>query len=437
MDRYLSAIPGLLFVLATFLSGGGRAWAQTPIEPVQHVYPQSTLEEIQRAIDNGGTVYFHAGEYHQIRRNAPDLPPTSSDPAKGFNIGKYGKDVDIIGVPGPDGERPHIYGGTVAFRVGRFPSLGFTGLPVNFRIENLELFNPDLGSPLQIYSRIGVWVNLLGARSTIRNCKFTVTGKDTDPSHAMNHSVAIWFYLQSSQPQAPPSGAVIEIADNTVLALKTHEGIHADSFWPANPGFVPPRVLMTNNVVEVLNLNGFPNRSGTNGATLASAIILQGNLSNSLVANNTIRGYGRSPGLIPNVEAVGISLWSGSPADVMANATVIGNDTSGFTGDFQVRVGTTVSASAIVHNSFGPAQIAGVLCSGRDNAFVNNHFYGQYPGWSSSGVGPGLFWFDQASHGNTVEAMKLNAAPYGFEICGQIFDEAHGANAVPGYGRCQ
>jgi hypothetical protein len=104
-----------LIVTLAFLSGG-YALAQAPLEPVQHVYPDSTLAEIQQAIDSGGTVYFERltkttkeyGDYNQVASSTPDVP---ANPPKGFNIGKNGKDVNIIGVLGPNGERPKINGG--------------------------------------------------------------------------------------------------------------------------------------------------------------------------------------------------------------------------------------------------------------------------------------------------------------------------------------
>lgn len=442
-----------LIVMVAFLLGGtatligvpGVALAQRPLQPVQHVYPDSTLEEIQQALDNGGTVYFDRltkqsrvyREYNQVARIYPDLPPSTTDPARGFNIGTFGKDVSIIGLLGPRGERPKINGGTVVFRAGRFPSLGFLGFPVNFRIENLELFNPDLGLPALLYSRIGIWINELGAQSTVKNCKITITGKETDEGHSVNHSVGIWFFLQATQPQAPPSGAVIDIMNNTIIGTKIHEGIHADSFWPVTPGVTPPRALIINNTVDVMNLGGYPNKLGTNGATIATAIILSGNVSNSIVAYNTIRGDARTPNVTPKVEALGILLGAITPNDIQSNVTVVANDSSALTSDFQLRMDAIVSESNVALNSFGPAGSAGVICSGRDNRFVSNHFNGSYPGWASPASGPGLFWFTTASSGNKVVATKLNGPPNGFDICGQVLDESGGANEIPGYERCQ
>jgi hypothetical protein len=432
-------------IAATLIGVPGTALAQGPLQPVQYVYPDSTLDEIQQAIDSGGTVYFDRltrlsrqyGDYNQVARTYPDLPPSPGDPAKGFNVGRYGRDVNIIGLLGPNGERPKIRGGTVVFRVGIFGALGFSGRPVSFKIENLELFNPDLGPPPTLYSRVGVWINLIGAQSTINNCKITISGKAADPGHAINHSVAIWFYLPTTLPQAPPSGALMNITNNTIIVSRVHEGLHADSFWPVTPGFTPPRALISNNTVDLTNLGGYPNKLGTNGATIATAIVLTGNVPNSIVTNNTIRGDGRTLNVTPAVEAIGLLLGAITPNDVLTNITVVGNDAALFTGDLQVRVDSALSASTVARNAFGPASIAGVKSSGRDTQFVNNHFYGPYPGWPPSANGPGLFWFTAASHANSVEATKLNDPPYGSVICGQVLDETGGENEIHGSEKCR
>jgi hypothetical protein len=444
MKRHMILTVALLLGSAATLlvAVPGVALAQIPLQPVQYVYPDSTLAEIQQALDTGGTVYFDRltkvsrqyGEYNQVARNFPDLPPSSSDPAKGFNVGTYGKEVHIIGLLGPNRERPKINGGTIVFRIGTLASVGFLGLPVDFRIENLELFNPDLGMPQLLYSRIGIWINILGARSTVHNCKITVTGKETDPGHAVNHSVAIWFYLPTTQPPAPPSGATIDITNNTIIVSRAHEGLHADSFWPVTPGVTPPRVFIGNNTVDVTKLGGYPNKGGTNGATIGTAVVLTGNVPNSIVTNNTIRGDGRSPNATPPVEALGLLAGLITPNDTLTNVTIAGNDLSGFTGHFQMRMRGSLSTVAL--NSFGSADGAGVLCSGDHNNFVNNRFYGPYPGWAPPANGPGLFWFTGTGSGNTVESTKLNGGPNGMDICGQVRDDTGGANEIRGYERC-
>jgi hypothetical protein len=444
--------PRLLFTVACLLVGAGTLAAMPsanpapfPLQPVQDVYPDSTYEQIQQAIDNGGTVYFHRltrssgedGEYDQLTRIAPDLPPTAEDPAKGFNVGRYGRDVEIIGLLGPNGERPKINGGTVVFRVGVFPGLGAAGLPVSFRIANLELSNPDLGPAATAFSRIGIWVNTLGARSTIDNCKITVTGKETDYGHTNNHSVAIWFLLWANRPQPPPSGALINVTNNTIIAARAHEGIHVDSFWPEMPNYTVPRAFVNNNSLHIASLGGYQNGQGTNGATLASAIVAVGNISESIVTNNTIAGDGRTPNVTPGVESAAILLGQANASgDRLNNVTVAGNDTSGYHADVQAWIQSVVSGSTIGRNSFGPADLAGVLCFGSDNRFVNNQFNGAYPGWSHPS-GPGLFRFSATSSSNTVEAIKLNEPAHGFDICEQVLDESGGANEIRGDQRCR
>ncbi len=429
---------------------GSAAMAQTVLQPVQHVYPDSTLAEIQQAIDTGGTVYFErltkaakeVKDYNQVASSTPDLPPTTDNPAKGFNIGTNGKDVHIIGMLGVNGERPKINGGTIVFRVGQFAGFGFTGLPVSFRIENLELFNPDMAGPASLYARIGIWVlNALGAEGTVNNCKITITGKEADSGHASNHSVGIWFYL--AQPQTgqsfppPPSGARMNLTNNTVTLIKGHEGLHVNSFWPETGGYVGPRAFLSNNIVTVTNLGGFLN-TGT-------AIILAGNISDSIVTNNIVRGEGRSPGLTPPVETRGIVLTaanapgvpgasSTAPPDVLVNVTIVGNDFSAFSGDYQLVMQPLASGTMVARNLFGPASAAGVMCSGHDNWLDGNHFYGDYPGWDSSGKGRGLVLFTKTAARNRLTRTRMN---HSVNICGQLLEETPGANILPGYDQCQ
>ena len=411
--------------------------AQTPLQPVHHVYPTSTLQEIQQAIDDGGTVFFHDGEYNQIASSTPDLPPTPANPAKGFNIGKYGNDVNIIGLPGPNGERPKINGGTVAFRVGLLPGYGFAGLPVNFSIENLELFNPDLAGPDVLYSRVGIFVvDRIGTRTTIRNCKITVTGKDTDPGTANNHSSAIWIRLMGAQTLA--DGARIDITDNEITGTRILAGIVFGHFRAEGPTYIPPRLRIGGNSIEAARLRGY---AGT-----GAAIFLAGNHSNSVVANNAIRGDARSPGFTAVTSAIRYARSGQLPS---SNITVAGNDASGFIGDVQLLLDRTVSGGAITGNAFGAAVQVGAMVYGSDNRIGQNHFYGAYPGWESAASGPGLFWFANTtastSHGNTLVASKLNGPPHGFDICSQVFDETDipvtpgydGANKIPAYEKCE
>jgi len=445
----------LLGIAAMLLGLPGATLARIELEPVQHVYPDSTYQEIQQAIDNGGTVYFHRltrltgqyGEYDQIASSTPDVPATSMAAArdKGFFIGKFGKDVDIIGILAPNGSRPKINGGTVVFRVGIFARMGILGLPVNFRIENLELANPDMADAPLMKSRIGIMVvSVLGAQSIINNCKFTIIGKQTDPGHQNNHSVAIWYYLVNSSSATPPvNGARIDITNNTVIASGVHEGIHVDNYWPVTPGYTAPRTFVSNNTLHLRNLCGYPNQNGTNGATVGAGILVVGNLSDSIVTNNAITGDGRSPGLTPRVESVAVRLGragaagTGSGDQSLSNVTVAGNDFSSFASDFHLLIGSVVVGSTIGRNSIGPADRAGVMCDGHDNQFVNNHFYGPYLGWAPPASGPGLFWFTTISSNNTVEATKLNGPSEGADICGQVLDESVAANNIRGYEKCR
>jgi hypothetical protein len=170
-------------------------------------------------------------------------------------------------------------------------------MPRRTDIENLELVQPSMVTA-PLYARIGIWVyNALGTESTIRNCKITIAAKETDPGHANNRSVGIWFHLGAGQVPTPRNGARIDVVSNTVGAAGVHEAIHVDSFWPEMPAFTPPRAFVNGNTVVVSKLGGCANKLGTNGATLAAAMVLAGSISHSIVTNNTMPGDGRSPGL--------------------------------------------------------------------------------------------------------------------------------------------
>jgi hypothetical protein len=431
MKRSLILLTALLVgTAAAMLGSEGVGQAQSPsraaahaveLEPVCTVSSASTLGDIQTCLDNGGTVYFQYGEYHQVESSAPDLPPSPANPPKSFSIGAYGRDVHIIGLPGPRGERPKIIGGAPTFRMGIFPVVGFYGLPASFRIENLEIFNPD-----RVYSydtRVGIWVlDALGAETSIVKCRITVTGRDTD--HPNNSSSAIFVKVQGAAP--PPSGAWIEIANNEFVVAKTRMAVGVGHFWPDANAFMPPRLLVRDNVISVSSLRGGSQLGG------AAAIVLHGNVEGAILVDNVLRGDGRLTG----AENKGIqtisTVFSGTLLHP-ANLTVEGNDLSGFTGHFQVYFDPGVLGSRVAKNIFGPATGAGVKCDGHDNVFINNHFYGEYPGWSRP-AGPGLFWFGSTSYSNRVVSTKLNEPPHGSDICDQVCDETGGTNNISGEG---
>jgi len=472
--RMLGTIGAL--VAAAWVAGAmagftGQASAQALLQPVQYVNPGSTLQQIQAAIDNGGTVFFEYGEYNQLKSTSPGTPNTG----KSFNSGKYGNEVHIIGLPASDGTRPKINGGSVPFKIGIFSD--FPGLPVNFKIENIEISNPDMAGAGLLYSRIGIMVlDALGTQVTINHCKITITGNESDPGHANNYSAAIWFRVLGKSP--PPGGARVHITNNEIIGSKINMGIGLGQFWPETPTFTAPRFFVDNNRISVSNLRG----SGTD----SGAITLHGNLSNAVLTNNTITGDARSPGYNKRSSAIIHVDYPSRPDLYSKKLAVIGNSTSfrdpdsgdlfTFTGDYQLYLGDIVYDSVVVGNRFesgkaaiaqcsispgshnnyfgfdsygsvlpGGAAAAGVVCHGHDNWFEDNHFYGDYPGWRPCADGPGLFWFTDTSYNNRVVATKLNGPPYGHDICCQVLDETDnpktpkydGKNEIPGYDKCR
>lgn len=239
--RMLGTIGAL--VAAAWVAGAmagfiGQANAQALLLPVQYVNPGSTLQEIQAAIDNGGTVFFEYGEYNQIKSPTPNLPNTGN----AFYLGRNGHEVHIIGVTDPDGARPKINGGSIAFRIP---------FPVNFKIENIEMSNPDVAG----VGRIGIMVfDALGTQVTINNCKITITGNDSDPGLAKNYSAGIWFKLGGNNP--PPSGASVHITNNEIIGSKIRMGIGLGHFWPESLNFTAPRFFVDHNTIRLSDLRG-------------------------------------------------------------------------------------------------------------------------------------------------------------------------------------
>jgi hypothetical protein len=419
----LLAVLVAVWVAGTMAGFTDGANAQAVLGPVQYVNPSSTLQEIQNALNTGGTVLFEYGDYYQIASSTPDVPPTPAT-AKGFNIGRYGEDVNVIGLTGPNGERPRIHGGNVAFRVNI--------QPVNFKIENLEICNPDLSTSGLLNSRVGILVlNVLGSQSVINNCRITITGKSTDPGALGSHSAGIWFQLPSSG-QFVTSGAQIEITDNEIIADNALAGIVLGHFRAETPIYAGPRVLIDRNTIQASHLRGYT----LNNLRFGAAIILAGGWPDSAVTNNVIAGDGH----FPNYEDLAI-YYAASQDLPSPDITVAGNDSSGFMGGIQLYLNRMVSGARVANNAFGPADETGVMCYGSENRFVNNHFSGAYPGWDSAGEGAGLFWFaDQpnasTSEGNTLVSAKLNGPPYGFDICNEVKSDAGDANKVPGYQKC-
>ena len=266
---------------------------------------------------------------------------------------------------------------------------------------------------------------MLGAEASIVNCKITVTGRDTD--NANNSSAAIFLKVQGAAP--PPSGAWIEIANNEIVVAKTRMAVGVGHFWPDTHAFVPPRLRVRDNVIAVSSLRGGSLLGG------AAAIVLHGNVEGAIMMNNVLRGDARLAGALnKGIQTLSTEV-SGTPL-YPANLTLKGNDLSGFIGHFQLYLDARALGSRVAQNLFGPATAAGVMCDGHDNVFIENHFHGEYPGWSPPAAGPGLFWFGSTSYGNKAVSTKLNGPPHGSDICGQVRDETGGANEIWGDERC-
>jgi hypothetical protein len=326
--RMLGAIGAL--VVAAWVAGAmagftGEASAQALLQPVQYVNPASPLQQIQAAIDNGGTVFFEYGEYNQIKSPTPNIPNTGN----GFYLGRYGHEVHIIGVTDPDGARPKIYGGSLAFR---------SPFPVNFTIENIEISNPDMAGAGLFYSRIGIMVlDALGTEVTINNCKITVTGNDIDPGLGNNYSSGIWIRLGGKNP--PPSGASVHITNNEIIGSKIRMGIGLGHFFAETSNFTAPRFFVDHNAITLSDLRGAP----VPGAVPDAGILTHGNVSNSVITNNLVTGDGGSQGFKSSAMAFWDSVDAQNVLRLSENITVSDNDSSSFTGEYQIYAGTNLT----------------------------------------------------------------------------------------------
>jgi hypothetical protein len=219
------------------------------------------------------------------------------------------------------------------------------------------------------------------------------------------------------------------MAGNEIVVAKTRMAIGVGHFWPDANAFVPPRLLVRDNVITASRLRGGALTGG------AAAIVLHGNVDGAILMDNVLKGDARLAGAANKGIQTMSTVLFGTPL-YPANLTLKGNDLSGFIGYFQLYIDPRVQGSTIAKNVLGPATGAGVKCDGHENVFTNNHFYGEYPGWSPPAAGPGLFWFGSGSWGNKVVSTKLNEPPHGSDICGQVRDETTGANEIPGDERC-
>ena len=170
-------------------------------------------------------------------------------------------------------------------------------------------------------------------------------------------------------------------------------------------------------------------------------IILTG-ASGSTVRSNTIVSA-LSPG-DPGVTASGIGLipfLEDFPAVWYSTGNhILGNDLKGLlAGDSQLVMSALCDGNECKNNDYGAALgRAGAFIGGSGNTFVNENFWGNYPGVTGSPQLPCL-WFDYGAAGNTVAALKNGQALQGFDICSQIHFEAGTeppANTVSGYSRC-
>ncbi len=388
---------------AAALCGVARA-ARAQKAPARsiEVWPTDSYQTIQAAIDNGGTVHFHLGTYTQLKSPTPSIPSTG----KSFHIGRGMQDVDIVGEIGKNGERPIISGGNIPFRVQY--------KPIRFKIENMEIFQPDVAGGGPKNSRIGVFIYAdektgpTFISGTVNNCKVTIDGDRNPPPGWNVYSIALWCPTYT-----PMTGSTLSITNNEVFANNILAGIGVGHFTHGPEA--PPRTIIDGNKIHVSYLRG--------GVQPSFALGTHGNLSNLIMTRNIVTDDPRvPPGFVPGLRSVAIGFINSSKHHKTNYAVVARNDSAGFTGSYaQSFVDSDVENSNFSNNTYGfvdPSGMAGAYVLGNNCSFVNEQFIGDYPGKPTFPC----FLLPEGSFGNVVHALKTNSALQGVNKCSQIID---------------
>ncbi len=178
-----------------------------------------------------------------------------------------------------------------------------------------------------------------------------------------------------------------------------------------------------------------------NGALMSANGLGFAGVSNAIVRSNTIRG---------TVCGNGIFLTSMAPF-TSTNDSILANDLRNLeAGLSQVLLDIGSNLNQLMNNDYGPVghvvggvygpDLAGAYVRGsHHNTFVNENFWGSYPGICVSSPLP-CMWFSAGSSGNTVSAFKNGQALQGFDICTQIYNavnyELNQYNFITGYDKC-
>lgn len=175
--------------------------------------------------------------------------------------------------------------------------------------------------------------------------------------------------------------------------------------------------------------------TSTNGLALVG-------VSNAVVRSNTVRGSVFSNGIfvsrISSFTPMNNSIMANNLRDLEAGLSQafldVGSNFNQFmNNDYGPVVGQVVAGT------FSPGLAGAYIRDSHSNIFVNENFWGIYPGIYATPPLP-CIWFAASSSGNTVSAFKSGQALQGFDICTQIYNAINPDfsqfNMINGYGKC-
>ena len=194
-----------------------------------------------------------------------------------------------------------------------------------------------------------------------------------------------------------------------------------------------PLLIEDNEITCGLDAGGI--LASINGLALAG-------VSNAVVRSNAVRG---------RVFSNGLFVTSVSPFVLTNNSIKANNLRELEAGLSQAFLDVGANLNQLMNNDYGPVAgqvIAGIFFPGlagayirgsHNNIFVNENFWGHYPGIYATPPRP-CVWFAAGSSGNVVSAFKSGQALQGFDICTQVYNavnpELNQSNIINGYGKC-
>ena len=165
-----------------------------------------------------------------------------------------------------------------------------------------------------------------------------------------------------------------------------------------------------------------------------------GGISNATFENNIVVN---DPALVQGEAGVtisGITVAASGGIYFSKNNQILGNDSRGLLSqENQLEIIAGCDGNICKNNDYGAIygglEMAGAHISSNYNTFVNENFWGNYPGYPQAVC----MWFNSGALYNTVSALKNGQALQGFDICTQIYFEEGTeppANTITGYSKC-